>query len=152
MLVSPTCALSAKYSISRSSTPATNFSNTSTENDALSPAAVRLSNSVASLRRNASLPVRTGASRAVVQLGAYKSSDRVAVAWAKVTGKHANLRAYTPVSARFAGAKGTVYRLSVKGFASEREAMKLCYSLKRAGGSCFVRAVSGDTPVQFAAR
>lgn len=119
---------------------------------ALSPAAVRLSDSVASLRRNASMPVRTGASRAVVQLGAYKSSNSVAIAWSKVTGKHANLRAYTPVSARFAGAKGTVYRLSVKGFASEREAMKLCYSLKRAGGNCFVRAVSGDAPVRFASR
>ena len=119
---------------------------------ALSPAAVRLSDTVASLRRNASMPVRAGNSRAVVQLGAYSSSGRVAVAWNKVAGKHARLRDYTPVSARFAGAKGTVYRLSVKGFASEREAMKLCYSLKRAGGSCFVRAVSGDTPVQFAAR
>ena len=119
---------------------------------ALSPAAVRLSDTVASLRRNASMPVRAGNSRAVVQLGAYSSSGRVAVAWNKVAGKHARLRDYTPVSARFAGAKGTVYRLSVKGFASEREAMKLCYSLKRAGGSCFVRAVSGDTPVRFAGR
>ena len=119
---------------------------------ALSAAAVRLSDTVASLRRNASMPVRAGNSRAVVQLGAYSSSGRVAIAWNKVAGKHARLRDYTPVSARFTGAKGTVYRLSVKGFASEREAMKLCYSLKRAGGNCFVRAVSGDTPVQFASR
>ena len=119
---------------------------------ALSPAAVRLTNKVASLRRNASLPLRTGTSRAVVQLGAYKSSGRVAVAWSKVAAKHAHLRAYTPVSARFAGAKGTFYRLSIKGFASEREAMKLCDSLKNAGSSCFVRAVSGDAPVRFASR
>lgn len=119
---------------------------------ALSPAAVRLSDTVASLRRNASLPLRSGRSRAVVQLGAYKSSGRVAVAWGKVAAKHAHLRAYTPVSARFAGAQGIVYRLSVKGFASEREALGLCNSLKRAGSSCFVRAVSGDAPVRFAAR
>ena len=119
---------------------------------ALSPAAVRLSDTVASLRRNASLPLRSGRSRAVVQLGAYKSSGRVALAWGKVATKHAHLRAYTPVSARFAGANGIVYRLSVKGFASEREAMGLCNSLKRAGSNCFVRAVSGDAPVRFAAR
>ncbi|MGI8931813.1 MAG: tetratricopeptide repeat protein [Sphingomicrobium sp.] len=119
---------------------------------ALSPAAVRLSNSVASLRRNASMPVRNGASRAVVQLGAYKSSNSVAIAWNKVAGKHAKLRSYTPVSARFAGAKGTVYRLSVRGFASESEALGLCNGLKRAGSNCFVRAVSGDAPVRFAAR
>ena len=119
---------------------------------ALSPAAVRLSDTVASLRRNASLPLRSGRSRAVVQLGAYKSSGRVALAWGKVATKHAHLRAYSPVSARFAGAHGIVYRLSVKGFASEREAMGLCNSLKRAGSNCFVRAVSGDAPVRFAAR
>ena len=119
---------------------------------ALSPAAVRLSDTVASLRRNASLPLRTGRSRAVVQLGAYKSSGSVAVAWGKVAAKHTHLRAYTPVSARFAGVQGIVYRLSVKGFASEREALGLCNSLKRAGSSCFVRAVSGDAPVRFAAR
>ena len=119
---------------------------------ALSPAAVRLSDTVASLRRNASLPLRMGRSRAVVQLGAYKSSGRVAVAWSKVAAKHNSLRAYTPVSAKFAGAEGIVYRLSVQGFANDREAFSLCNSLKRAGSSCFVRAVSGDAPVRIAAR
>ena len=119
---------------------------------ALSPAAIRLSDTVASLRRNAAMPRRVGSSRSVVQLGAYKSSGRVAVAWNKVAAKHAGLRAYTPVSARFAGAQGIVYRLSIKGFASERAAMTLCSSLKRAGSACFVRAVSGDAPVRFAAR
>ena len=57
-----------------------------------------------------------------------------------------------PVTARFAGAKGTVYRLSVKGFDSDREAINLCASLKRAGRDCFVRSVSGDAPVKFASR
>lgn len=119
---------------------------------ALSSAAVRLSDTLASLRRNASLPMRKGSSRAVVQLGAYKSSASVGAAWNKVAGRHAQLRSYTPVRARFAGAQGVVYRLSVKGFASDRDAMNLCNSLKRAGANCFVRAVSGDAPVRFAAR
>ena len=86
------------------------------------------------------------------EIGAYSSRDRVALAWNKVAGKHGSLKRYVPVTARFSGSKGTVYRLAVKGFDSDREAVNLCNSLKRAGGSCFVRSVSGDAPVQFASR
>jgi len=119
---------------------------------ALSPAAVRLSGPLPALRKAAAPKLRSGNSRAVVQIGAYSSRDRVAAAWSKVAGKYGSLKRYTPVTARFAGARGTVYRLSVKGFASNGEAANLCASLKRAGGSCFVRSVSGDAPVQFASR
>lgn len=118
---------------------------------ALSPAAVRLSDPLPKLKP-AAARLANGKSRSVVQLGAYSSRDRVAAAWSKVAGKHGSLKRYTPVTARFAGAQGTVYRLSVKGFASNGEALNLCASLKRAGGSCFVRTVSGDAPVQFASR
>ena len=89
-------------------------------------------------------------SKAVVQLGAYSSRDRIAVAWGRATGQYAALRNYQPMTARFDGARGTVYRLSVRGFGSDREAMSLCQSLKRAGRNCFVRAAFNDTPVQFA--
>ena len=116
---------------------------------ALSPAAVRLTQSYGT---RPAIKARGGKSRAVVQIGAYSSRDRVAAAWTKVTGKHGSLKRYLPVTARFSGAKGTVYRLAVKGFDSDREALDLCRSLKRAGRDCFVRSVSGDAPVQFAAR
>lgn len=119
---------------------------------ALSPAAVRLSDSLPKVRRAAAPRAANGKSRAVVQIGAYSSRDRVAAAWSKVSGKHGSLKRYTPVTARFAGAQGTVYRLAVKGFDSNAEAVSLCASLRRAGASCFVRAVSGDAPVQFASR
>lgn len=120
---------------------------------ALSPAAVRLSDQLPKLRKaEAPRRVANGKSRAVVQIGAYSSRDRIAAAWSKVSGKHGSLKRYTPVTARFAGAQGIVYRLAVKGFDSNSEAVSLCASLKRAGGSCFVRAVSGDAPVQFASR
>jgi len=56
------------------------------------------------------------------------------------------------MSARFASPKGTFYRLSVKGFGSVNEAAALCSSLRHSGGSCFVRNVAGDTPVQIASR
>ena len=120
---------------------------------ALSPAAVRVSDSLPQIRK-ASAPraAKSGKSRAVVQLGAYSSRERVAAAWGKVSGRHGALKDYVPVTARFAGAKGTVYRLSVKGFNSDREAINLCASLKRAGRDCFVRSASGDAPVQFASR
>ncbi|HEX6218643.1 MAG TPA: tetratricopeptide repeat protein [Sphingomicrobium sp.] len=105
------------------------------------------------------LPVQTaaferpsGKSGAVVQLGAYSSPERISYAWDKVAKRYSSLRAYTPMSAKFASSEGTVYRLSVKGFASVGEAQRLCSALKKAGGSCFVRNVAGDTPVQYASR
>ena len=118
---------------------------------ALSPAAVSLSDGLPKLRK-ASVQRASGKSRAVVQLGAYSSRERIAFAWNKVSGKHSSLKRYTPVTARFTGGEGVVYRLAVKGFDSDKDAINLCASLKRAGGSCFVRSVSGDAPVQFASR
>ena len=119
---------------------------------ALSPAAVRLSEPVASLRRASLSKARAGKSRAVVQLGAFSSRDRIELAWSRATSKYSMLNGYTPVSARFDSAKGTVYRLSVKGFDSDRQARLFCESLKRSGRACFVRASSGDAPVRFASR
>jgi Flp pilus assembly protein TadD len=104
-------------------------------------------------KRNA--PVRTasanrGHSTAVVQLGSYSNADRVLVAWNSTAHKFRSLQGYTPVSMRFASGRGTFYRLSVKGFGSVNEAVALCLSLRRAGGSCFVRNVAGDAPVNIA--
>jgi Flp pilus assembly protein TadD len=100
--------------------------------------------------RRAALNRGSGRSTAVVQLGAYGSPKSVAAAWSNVARRYASLRDYQPVSARFSGPRGTVYRLSVKGFGSPREAAALCVALRRSGGSCFVRNVAGDAPVQFA--
>ena len=54
--------------------------------------------------------------------------------------------------ARFDGPKGTVWRLSVHGFGNQQEAIARCQSLRGKGGSCFVRSIAGDSPVQFASR
>ena len=101
--------------------------------------------------RPASAPAQ-GKSAAVLQLGAYNSPSRVLVAWDSVAKRFKGLRAYAPMSARFDGPKGIVYRLSVKGFASRAEATSLCESLRRSGGSCFVRNAAGDRPIQYASR
>lgn len=117
---------------------------------ALTPASVRLSQALPEIRR-AAMPAR-GRSRAVVQLGAYGSRAFIPAAWNKAAARHGALRNYTPVIARFDSAKGTFYRLSVKGFASDRQAVELCTSLKRSGASCFVRATFNDAPVRLALR
>lgn len=103
------------------------------------------------LRRTAAARF-SGSSTAVVQLGAYGSPAGVQSAWASASRRFASLKRYTPASARFASARGTFYRLSVKGFGSDREARLLCESLKRSGSACFVRNVAGDTAVRFASR
>lgn len=118
---------------------------------ALSPAAVRLGEPLPKPRK-AAAQRSAGKSSAVVQLGAYSSRERIEFAWNKAAGKFGSLKSYTPVTAKFTGGEGVVYRLAVKGFSSEREALDLCKSLKRAGRDCFVRSASGDAPVKFASR
>lgn len=100
----------------------------------------------------AALQRATGNSTAVVQIGAYGSPQRVATAWNDAARRHAALRAYSPMSARFNSSKGLVYRLSVRGFGNAQQAKDLCMALRRSGGSCFVRTVAGDTPVRIASR
>lgn len=102
--------------------------------------------------RAASAPRAGGNSKAVVQLGAYSSEARVQVAWAEIVKRHPALKNYSPQVARFDSARGTVWRLSVKGFGDQHEAQLRCQTLKSRGGSCFVRSTAGDSPVQFAAR
>ena len=97
---------------------------------------------------NAALPI--GNSRAVVQLGAYSTRDRVEIAWNKAVGRFGSLKGLIPMTARFDAKSGSVYRLSVKGFVSDRHAAQFCSALKKSGRDCFVRRASGDAPVSFA--
>lgn len=94
----------------------------------------------------------SGDGKTVVQLGAYGSPERVLAAWNGAAHKYGALKAYMPMSARFASPKGTFYRLSVRGFSGFSEANALCASIKRKGGTCFVRNFAGDAPVQYASR
>lgn len=93
-----------------------------------------------------------GKSKSVVQLGVYSSPQRVTAAWSQLIRRYPALRGYTPMRARFDGPKGTVWRLSIKGFASHKEAADRCEKLQSRGGSCFVRTVARDSPVQLASR
>ena len=105
---------------------------------------------VAELRRAAAK--RFGASKAVVQLGAYSTPSGLKAGWETLSRRHGGLSAYVPASARFNDARGSVYRLSLKGFASDGEARALCMKLKASGATCFVRNAAGDAPVRFASK
>ena len=105
---------------------------------------------VAEIRRAAAK--RFGASKAVVQLGAYATQAGVKAGWETISRRHGGLTSYVPASARFNDARGSVYRLSLKGFASDGEARQLCMKLKAKGATCFVRDGAGDAPVRFASR
>ena len=99
--------------------------------------------------RRASLPVIT-AGGPVVQLGAFSNRGNVESAWTRYSAKYPTLRNYRPATARFEKGASTVYRLSVAGFGSSREAQSFCSSLKASGGNCFVRSSGGDKPVRIA--
>lgn len=116
----------------------------------LSPRAASFSDSRPQVRKAAFPKSARGNSKSVVQLGAYASRSFVGVAWGNIAKKYPALRGYNPATARFESAKGTVYRLSVQGFASDAAARDFCGALKRAGGSCFVRTIAGDAPVRLA--
>lgn len=101
----------------------------------------------------AAAPVRRdGKANVVVQLGAYGSRERVAHAWDVMTRRYPALRGYSPVTARFDSKSGPVYRLSIKGFDSQRDAIVRCRVLRSNGGNCFVRHVAGDAPIRMASR
>lgn len=124
------------------------------QSEAAPAAAAKLAEAhkTAPVARKASLPRNNGNADVVVQLGAYSSPDRVSVAWKRLTERYPVLGEYSPVRARFDSAKGTVWRLSIKGFGSQREAIQRCEALQERGGSCFVRSVKGDAPIQLASR
>jgi Flp pilus assembly protein TadD len=93
-----------------------------------------------------------GNSRVVMQIASYGAPQQVTAGWNRLTERFPALRTYLPVRARFDSAKGTFWRLSVQGFASEREAMARCAELKSQGGKCFVRGAAGDAPMEIASR
>ncbi|MDB5697377.1 MAG: hypothetical protein JWN69_181, partial [Alphaproteobacteria bacterium] len=89
----------------------------------------------------------------VVQIGAFSSAAQVERAWAQTQRRHAFGGSYEPLSTtvRITG-KGVLHRLSIAGFDSRNTASRTCEMIKARNGVCFVRAVAGDAPVQWASR
>ncbi|MEA3061215.1 MAG: hypothetical protein QOJ94_996 [Sphingomonadales bacterium] len=128
------------------------------------PAVIRASLPVAPVGHFAA-PAHRGFTRAVaparaasdpgkyaVQLGSFSSAGNVERAWAQAY-KRYGFADHVPLSTTFTlPGRGTFHRLSVAGFDSRDEASRVCRSVRAKGGACFVRAVAGDAPVQWASR
>ena len=95
---------------------------------------------------------QVGPGDTVMQIASYRTPEQVTAGWAKLTKRYPALRGYLPLKARFDSPKGTYWRLSIQGFANQREAIARCNELKSNGGKCFVRGFAGDAPVQVASR
>lgn len=95
-------------------------------------------------------PVGPGDS--VMQIGSYRSPEQVTAGWNRLTQRFPALRGYLPLRARFDSPNGTYWRLSIQGFANQREALARCGQLRNNGGKCFVRGFAGDSPVEIASR
>ena len=103
-------------------------------------------------KRRAAAHHPVGPGDTVMQIASYRTPEQVTAGWARLTQRYPSLRGYLPLKARFDSANGTYWRLSIQGFASQREAISRCNELKSNGGKCFVRGFAGDAPVQMASR
>jgi len=88
----------------------------------------------------------------VVQLGAFSTEARTSVAWTRITGRAAFLDAYQPVKGSFRKAGAVLHRLSVGGFATRDDAVRVCMRIRATGSSCFVRGNIGDRTLRMAQR
>ncbi len=101
--------------------------------------------------RVATAQVRAGASRYVVQLGAFSNEANAERAWVETQGRY-GLTPYAPLTVTIDHQGRTLHRVAVAGFASEADARRLCGSIKAEGGECFVRENAGDAAIRWAAR
>jgi hypothetical protein len=93
-----------------------------------------------------------GRGDSVMQIGSYRSPEQVTAGWSRLTQRFPALRGYLPLRARFDSPNGVYWRLSIQGFANQREALARCEQLREKGGKCFVRGFAGDSPVEIASR
>lgn len=102
-----------------------------------------------SVRQIATPQIRTVADgKWVVQLGAFSQARAIGAAWSRVAGHVAGLSPSQSTFARDGAA--TLYRLTVAGFGTRGDAVRMCGQIKAKGGNCFVRAAAGDLPIQMA--
>ncbi|MFM7027584.1 MAG: SPOR domain-containing protein [Chakrabartia sp.] len=85
----------------------------------------------------------------VVQIGAFRSSGAVAVAWTRSAARWPVLRQYDIRQGRMTGG---LHRLSVGGFATRQQAVRLCRTLRAQGGVCFSRPLARADVIRWAAR
>jgi Flp pilus assembly protein TadD len=82
----------------------------------------------------------------VVQLGAFANPGNAERAWNNARQRYGLSQSQGRTASVTMGGR-QLTRVSVAGFGSRSEAVRLCTSIKAQGGSCFVRGVAGDAPV-----
>ncbi|WP_380879178.1 hypothetical protein ACFB49_20800 [Sphingomonas sp. DBB INV C78] len=108
---------------------------------------------VVPVRKPASVVQQRAKGGFVVQLGAYSTASRVETAWNRIAARVQMIEDYVPSTGTFdLQHTGTVYRLSLAGFATRAAAVDLCERVRAKGGECFVRASFDDRPVQWVSR
>jgi Flp pilus assembly protein TadD len=101
--------------------------------------------------RVAMLP-RPSGGRYAVQIGAFDTLDVAQASWDRSARRIGMLRDYTPSTATVVSGGAVFHRLSVSGFATRAEAIRVCETLRARGGTCFVRTTAGDMPLQWVMR
>ena len=91
----------------------------------------------------------SGTGRFVVQLGAFADARNAERAWAQAS-RRFGFASAEPRTARVTIGGRTLTRVSIAGFSNRVDASRLCSSIRSRGGSCFVRAAAGDSPVRWA--
>jgi len=90
--------------------------------------------------------------RFVVQLGAFSSPGKAEAAWKKAVGRNGALGSYVPNGEEVRTGSAVLHRVAAGGFASRSAANAVCAQVKATGGTCFVRASTGQPQSQWAMR
>ncbi len=106
---------------------------------------------IAAAPRLMPLPRPTGG-RFAVQIGAYDSLGVAQNSWSRAARRIGMLRDYTPSTASVVQGGAIFHRLSLSGFATRADAVRVCETLRARGGTCFVRGTAGDMPLQWVMR
>ena len=97
-----------------------------------------------------SLPdARTGWS---VQLGAFSTNAAARQAWTTYSKRFASLDGFAATSHQALVNGKTYFRLTANGLGTRQAAVSLCGAVKRSGGVCFVRNLTGREDVRWASR
>jgi cell division protein FtsN len=97
-------------------------------------------------------PAKPVASRYVVQIGAYRHIIQAERAWGEAQRRY-DLGAKQALSTTVTlPGRGTFHRLSLAPFQNPEDAGRVCGTIRARGGTCFVRTMAGDIPLQYAAR
>ncbi len=87
-----------------------------------------------------------------VQLGAFSTEAAARKAWTTFGKRFASLDGYSATSQHAVVGGKNYFRLTANGLGTRQAAASLCGAVKRSGGVCFVRNLSGREDVRWASR